>query len=382
MKKKVISVLLVSTLVFSLAGCNKDKDSTTEITDYSEYVTIGDYKGFTIEVAPADVTDEQLQTKIDSIIKEKTTYEEIKEGTVADGDVINLDYSGLLDGEAFDNGTAEGASYTVGSGGFIDDLDTQLVGLEVGKEYDLNCTFPETYTNNTDLAGKEVVFKVTVNSIQGDAIVPEWTDDFVNTYSEAAYTTTADYEKYLTDELEKENLDTQEQEYEQSLWTKILDSATISDYPEEKLNDAYEEYYNYYYSYYSYYAQLYGTDYETFLSANNMTDADVQNNATAQAQSELDYIMTAMEIAKAEGITLEDDEYESRVGEYAESLTYDSVDTFKDEYGESYIKESFLFDKVCDWLYDNSEMVVTEDAETTTAAESATTATDATTAAE
>lgn len=384
MKKKIVSVLLATILVFSLAGC-KDKNTTDGPIDYSEYVTLGDYKGLTIEVAKADVTDEQLKTKIDSIIKEKTTHEELKEGKVVKGNTINLDYKGLLDGKAFDNGSATGAVYTVGgsdSGKFIDDLDNQLVGLEVGKQYDLNCKFPDDYSNNKDLAGKSVVFQVKVNSIQGKEIVPEWNDEFVASYSKDEYKTVKDYEGYLKKQLEEENLKKQENEYQQSLWDKILKNGKVSDYPEDKLNDLSDDYYEDAKNYYSYYAQQYGVDYDTFLSANKMTDDTVKEQAMKSAKSQLDYMMTAMVIAKTEGIEIPEEEYESKVNSYAETLTYDSADKFKDEFGETFIKENFLFDKVCEWLYDNNKMVATDKVEETTTSTEGTTTAAETTAAE
>ena len=201
MKKRVWALVLAGTMIFGLTACGKsgsnevtttaaeetttvEGDSTaattqaepvtqtTEVTDYSEYVTLGEYKNLDIEVDAAVVTDEQIQNRKDQIVNYYNTNilegEHITEGTTADGDVINLDYSGLLDGTAFSGGTATSQKYTVGSGQFIEDLDKQLAGLEVGKEYELKCTFPDDYSNNTDLAGKEVTFVVTVNWIEGD----------------------------------------------------------------------------------------------------------------------------------------------------------------------------------------------------------------------
>ena len=169
MKKRVLALVLAGTMVFGLTACNKNGNNetttnetttvegdttatettteaqpvvqTTEVTDYSQYVTLGDYTNLDVEVDAAVVTDTQIQNRKDQIVNYYNTYvlegEHITEGTTADGDVINLDYSGLLDGTAFDGGTATSQSYTVGSGRFISDLDKQLAGLEVGKENEL-----------------------------------------------------------------------------------------------------------------------------------------------------------------------------------------------------------------------------------------------------
>ena len=176
MKKRVLALVLAGTMVFGLTACNKGGSNnggngtdtetttvsgetttgetttgetteaqpvtqTTPLTDYSGYVKIGAYRDLEIEVDAAVVTDTQIQSRKDQIVTYYNTNvlegEHITEGTTADGDVINLDYSGLLDGTAFDGGTATSQKYTVGSGKFIPDLDKQLAGLEVGKEYEL-----------------------------------------------------------------------------------------------------------------------------------------------------------------------------------------------------------------------------------------------------
>ena len=161
MKKRIFSCVVAAAMaIVSFVGCSKE-DESRKLSDYSAYVTLGEYKDLDIQVCTADVTDKQLEDAIKAIIKECTTKEELKEGVVGEKDSINLDFTGYLDGEAFENGSAKGYDYTI-DGGFIDDLNDQLVGLEVGKEYDLKCTFPKDYGVDK-LNGKEVVFKVKVS---------------------------------------------------------------------------------------------------------------------------------------------------------------------------------------------------------------------------
>lgn len=380
MKKRILTVALAGMLAISLVACSKT-DSTdknaVDVTDYSKYVTLGDYTDLNIEVAYATVTDEQLQEKIDSIIEEKTTKEEITEGKVADGDSIKLDYAGTLDGEAVDDASATDYDYTIG-GGFIDDLNDQLIGLTVGKEYELNCTFPEDYSSNTDLAGKEVVFTVTVTCIYGDEIVPTWDDDFINTYTSGEYTTTADYETYLKEELKTTNEATQLKNYESGIWSQILKNSTIKDYPEEKLDESYNDYYEYYQNYYEYMASYYGYEYEDLLSLYGLDDDSLKEQCMAQAKSEIGYIMLATVIASKEGITVSEDEYQSMAESAMENYTYESVEQFESDYGEDYIMESFLFKKVSTWLDDNNKKVEVDE---TTAAETESSTTDETTTA-
>lgn len=392
MKKRVLALVLAGTMVFSLTACNKSgkndtttaadgettvADSTaetteaqpvaqtTEVTDYSEYLTLGDYTGLDIEVDAAVVTDEQVQNSIDSIVSYYNTNmvepEHITTGTTKDGDVINLDYSGALDGTAFEGGTATSQTYTVGSGRFISDLDEQLAGLEVGKEYELKCTFPDDYTNNPDLAGKETVFTVTVNYIEGDKDEYEWGDEFVNLYTNGEYTSADDYRKFIETELISKAQSEQQTEYENALWNKIIENSTIASYPEEKLSGIADDYYNYYVQYFTYYASLYGMDMASFLSGvYNMTTDDLTEECQSMAKQEVGYIMAACEIFKDLGMTLTDEEYNTRAQDTAAQNGFDSAAAFIEQYGEEYVRESFIFDIVSDYIVENNNMVINE----------------------
>lgn len=392
MKKRVLALVLAGTMVFGLTACNKSgkndtttaadggttvADSTTEtteaqpvtqtteVTDYSEYLTLGQYTGIDIAVDAAVVTDEQVQSSIDSLVSYYNTNmveaEHITTGTTKDGDVINLDYSGALDGTAFEGGTATSQTYTIGSGRFISDLDKQLAGLEVGKEYELKCTFPDDYTNNPDLAGKETVFTVTVNYIEGDKDEYEWGDEFVNLYTNGEYTSADDYRKLIETQLISKAESEQQTEYENALWSKIIENSTVASYPEEKLSGIADDYYNYYVQYFTYYASLYGMDMASFLSSvYNMTTDDLTEECQAMAKQEVGYIMAACEIFKDLGMTLTDEEYNTRAQDTAAQNGFDSAAAFVEQYGEEYVRESFIFDIVSDYLVENNNMVINE----------------------
>ena len=110
-----------------------------------DYVTLGAYKGLEVTVDPvAEVTEEEIDTTIEGSVTSNDLYEEVTEGTVADGDLVNIDYEGKLDGEAFDGGTAQGQDLLIGSGSFIDGFEEGLIGVEVGETVDLELTFPRT----------------------------------------------------------------------------------------------------------------------------------------------------------------------------------------------------------------------------------------------
>ncbi len=394
MRKRVLALILAGTMVFGLTACNKSGKNdettstdgatdatetteitettqaepvkqTTEVTDYSEYVTLGDYSGLDIAVDAAAVTDEQIQGYIDTLVtyynNNMVEPEHITTGTTKVGDVINLDYSGSLDGTAFSGGTATSQTYTVGSGRFISDLDEQLAGLEVGKEYELKCTFPEDYTKNAELAGKETVFTVTVNYIEGDKDEYEWNDEFVNLYTEGEYTTTDAYREKIAEDLLAKAQSNQQTEYENAVWTKIIENSTISSFPEEKLSSIADDYYNYYVQYFTYYAAYAGMDMATFLSSMyNMTTDDLVEECQSMAEQALSQIMVACEMYKDLGMTLSDEVFNENAQSLAAENSYDSAQALVDAYGEENLREIIIINLISDYILENNNMVINE----------------------
>ena len=172
MRKKMIALFLCISTVAALSGCGSSKNSTsTGNADSAEkLVKLGDYKNIEVEVDKSyEISDNSVQETIENYFLTAPIYTENKEkDTVADGDVANIDYEGTKDGEAFDGGSAKGYNLKIGSGTFIDGFESGLIGKKVGETVDLNLTFPEDY-GSEDLAGKDVVFKVTINSIQDES---------------------------------------------------------------------------------------------------------------------------------------------------------------------------------------------------------------------
>lgn len=402
MKKKLLAMLLVGVMAFSLSACSKkgEEEGTTttpttaaplvyyekggefykELKDYSKYVELGAYSGMDVKVTPANVTDKQLKEVIDSEIERGTTYKQIKEGTVKEDDTINLDYTGKLDGVAFQGGSATGYTYEVNTT-FIDSLDDQLPGLEIGKTYDLDVTFPEDYKANPALAGKKTVFTVKVNYVNGDAIVPEWTDEYVKELTEGKYTTTKDYEEYIKTIVKDYNLQAQQSEYNQNTWKMILDNCKIVGYPEDQLKESTDDYFEHYSESFKKAAESAKISYEEYLKKNDFENEEaLKEECKKQAQSELEYIMIGVEIAKKEQLAVTEELYDELVKAYAKNYGFTDTAKFEEEYGIDYIMESFVFEGVCSWLYDNNKLVESEDvrpteAPTTEKAESETTTT-------
>lgn len=392
MKKKLMALLLAGITVTVMAvGCGKNNSSNTENeqttekatgdaavdrvtlnvtqTDYSDIVTLGEYTGLEIDVEAADVTDKQMKEAKESIISSMTKPEQITDRVVKDGDTIHLQYTGYLDGEAFQGGSTgeKGTDYTIG-GMYIKDLNDQLIGLECGKEYDLDCTFPEDY-DNEDVRGKAVVFKVTVDYIHGDDVVPEWDDDLIKEYTDGDYTTVESFEKYMKDTLYESNVSQQDQLYESSLVATVVEGCEISELPEDELGEITDSYYDYYKYMYQMYAAMYQMEYDDFLALIGQTDEDLKAMCEEQAEYSLQCIVVMSTIAAKEGISVSEDEYNEKAAAMLEQQGYSTIAQMEEALTQESIYEDFLNQKVVEFLKEKNQMIITDVVETDAATE-------------
>lgn len=394
MKKRLWSVVLVVAMAFSLVGCiNKNTDTSnkevapeeynelyeTTAKVYQKYIKLPAYTGIEVDVDKTilDVTDKKVDDYISSIVQSYATTEKVTEGVTAVGDSIVLDYSGKLDGVAFTGGTATDATYTVGSGGFISDLDKGLVGLMVGKQYEIPCTFPESYDNES-LRGKAVIFEVTVTCIN-KSVVPELTDEWVAENAEALGTTEKTVEglkkvgrEYLEASAEAEY----SSEKFEAILKKLKEGVEVKEYPKKELdslkatwkNNVESEYTNSS-SYYS----AYGID---DLAEYKSTVYGCEDDAAFDAKAEeaaKEYLLEKMLItliAYDNKITVSGDDIKSLGNEYAEYYQYDSYDAIVEEYGKLFNAElgyGVLTEKVRDLVNGSAvEVEISTEAESGT----------------
>ena len=213
-------IVLIAALIGAAYGRRWyiEKNKTVASTDYSAMlnddgtikdVNVADYvKTFdvnAVKIASADVeyTDEKMQEDINAQLSNHRALNADAALAVKDGDVVNIDYVGTIDGTEFDGGSAQGYDLTIGSGSFIDNFEQQLIGTHPGDQVTVNVTFPEEYANNPDLAGKAAAFAVTVNGIKE---LPEFNDEFVKTNLADYAQTVEEYKQYLKDTNYKNNL--------------------------------------------------------------------------------------------------------------------------------------------------------------------------------
>lgn len=168
MKKQIAALGLSVIMAASLAACGGTGSGD---------ITLGQYKGIRVGQSVRDsVTEELIQQNAETSLEEYGTLVDTGEPAVT-GNTINMDYVGYIDDVAFSGGTASNQSIVLGSANLIDGFQEQIVGHSAGEIFDINVTFPEIYSND-ELAGKDAMFTITLNSVQ-ELVLPELTDEFV-----------------------------------------------------------------------------------------------------------------------------------------------------------------------------------------------------------
>lgn len=300
--------------------------------DISGFINLAPYKGLTLEIEPkVIVTEEYFAEQIKLEIISYGQYNEIKEGTVKETDIIKIKYEGYKDGEKFEGGTGDAKFFTVyDGGGFIDGFAEGIIGAEVGKQFDLNVTFPEDY-HAEELAGQPVVFKVTVEFIYE---AKEMTDELVKELSGGEMKTYAEFKESAWKLMEENAEATYKNNKINAAWEKIMKESTAKNLPEELVNG----YYDYLVYYYKQVATQYYMTFEKFCETYNITLDSIRE----EAESELIYETAVYSIIKAENITLTEEKFASMLKEMAESngVTEEIV---KQYYTDEDLEEMFLF---------------------------------------
>ena len=316
-------------------------------------VTLGEYKGVAVEKNVEKVTDEAVEARIQNDVERASTTQDVTDRAVENGDIVNLDYAGSVDGVAFEGGTAQGQSLTIGSGMFIPGFEEQMVGMNIGDERDLSVKFPEQY-HADNLAGKDAVFHVKVNGIQ-TKVRPELDDDFAADVSE--FDTFEAYKANIVADLEKNAADRAEASLEDALVQKVVDAADC-DIPDAMIQDEITTMLREMEMRMMYQ----GIRFEDYLKYTGQTLDQVRENYKPEAANRVKTQLVLEAVAKAENIVPTDEDVDEAIADQAKRVNRD-VEEFKaslSEQQKEYLKETAGIKKVIDFLKANA--VITEKA--------------------
>lgn len=368
MKKKIALLAATAMVAGMLTGCSKDATYVSEI-DAADYVTLGEYKGIEVSLEEASVDEAEVDSYIQYLLSMNAETVEVTDRAVENGDVLNIDYTGYQDGVAFDGGTAQGQSLTIGSGQFIPGFEEGLIGANIGDEVTLDLTFPEDYWNE-EMAGAVVTFEVKVNGIS-TVTVPELNDEYVQGLGLEGVSTVQEYRDYVYEQFYAQAVS----EYNTNLKNEILDTVVANCVFKEIPEKMIERYYNVVEESMTSMASLYyGTDLANYMqSYYGMEEAAYQESFTEQATLMAQRYIMFQAIADVEGLNMTDEEMAQALEEQALSYGYESVEQFKEENDAGTYEEYLMGDEVMAFLIDNAVITNTTAATEETATEETTT---------
>lgn len=379
MKKRAIMISMLLVMALSVTGCSqktatKDKDTKTEETaktddaketesdntedtsedtpttaelmagiDVEKCVTLGDYKGVTVEKTIQSVTDEDVQNEINNAL---ANYPVEVDQAAKEGDTVNIDYVGKIDGEEFDGGSDQGADLKLGSGKVIDGFEDGLIGARKGETRTLNLTFPEDYTQ--DLAGKAVEFTVTVNAVKEPLSEPtdQWVADNIEGYDNIA-----DYKAGIRSEQEESNEQTAENQVRYAAWTQVIDNCTINEYP-ETLVEVGKKLYEQQVETYAKYA---GMELDAYIESSGLTQEEYQSNMEEYGKNVAAQALVCQAICDKEGFAIGDDDYQKALQDMLTEYGC-TEDELIQTYGQDNVEQSIMLNRVSNLILENANV--------------------------
>lgn len=324
-------------------GAEMDDNGFIKGVKATDYITLPDYRNLKVPAAEVAYTDEEMQADIDSALENHKQLDRETTTPIADGDTVNIDYIGSIDGVEFEGGNSNGEGYdlTIGSGSFIDDFEQQLIGYRAGEVVNVNVDFPEDY-GSPELAGKNADFVVTINGI---LVKPEFTDLFVSECLTAYATTVDEYKQYLKENAEEDKLIAYLSSY-------ITDNAVVKKYPKKFLKNlknttrySDEESYQYMNQMYM---QYYGSGFSSFEEYYGMSEEEYLADLDTRAKEDCKAALANQAILEQEGITISADEVKASLLEtYGSEESYESM---LEQYGMGYLTNNMIPDKVLEIL--------------------------------
>lgn len=270
---------------------------------------LGQYKGVEIKVTKQIVSPEEIEAQINAIVAQNPLFEE-KEGSVEKGDVTTIDFEGFKDGVAFDGGSAKGHKLEIGSNQFIPGFEDQMIGMEKGETRDLNLTFPENY-GVADLAGADVVFKVTVHKIETKQDA-QLNDEFVAGLNIPNVSTVAQLQESMQANLQAQHDQAYRMEKENKAFDQVLANSEV-EIDDAELEQAVEKYMQHV----SMQLAQQGMQLEQYLQMMNMDQAAFRQQIEPSAKQQAIFEAIIDEIIKLENIETTDEEVEEQLEKIA-----------------------------------------------------------------
>ena len=311
-------------------------------------VKLGKYKGVKVEAAEVTVTDEEVDAKIEKERENNARTIEVTDRPVKDGDMTVLDFEGFVDGVAFDGGKGENYPLTIGSGAFIPGFEEQLVGAEIGKEVEVNVTFPEDYQAE-ELKGKAAVFKCTIKEIK-EKELPALDDEFASEVSE--FDTLEEYKKDVKETLTIEKEKAAREAKEAAVIDAIIADSDM-DIPEAMVTTKQKQMIDEF----AQRMQMQGLSMEQYFQFTGATLDKMMEQVKPQAETRIKSRLVLEAVAAKEGIEATEEDYEEEIKTMAEvyQMEPDKIKEMLPEKSVKGIKEDIAVKKAAEFVVNNAK---------------------------
>ena len=306
-------------------------------------VTLGEYKGLEVEVTVEEVTDEEVSAELVKQQEENAREITVEDRAIEHGDIALIDYSGSVDGEKFEGGTAENQTLVIGSGSFIDNFEEQLIGKNIGEEVEVHVTFPEEY-HAPELAGKPAVFEVKINGIKVKEL-PVIDDEFASEVSE--FDTLDEYKADIRAKLVEQKEKAAQTEKENKVVDKAVENASM-DIPEAMI----EEQTNQMAQEFAQNLSYQGLQLEQYFQFTGMTQEKFMEDLKPQAKKRIESRLLLEAVVAAENIEATDDELNAEIAKMAEmyQMEAEKLQGFMGDAEKEQMKKDIAVQKAVDLL--------------------------------
>ena len=311
-------------------------------------VKLGKYKGVKVEAAEVTVTDEEVDAKIEKERENNARTIEVTDRPVKDGDMTVLDFEGFVDGVAFDGGKGENYPLTIGSGAFIPGFEEQLVGAEIGKEVEVNVTFPEDYQAE-ELKGKAAIFKCTIKEIK-EKELPALDDEFASEVSE--FDTLEEYKKDVKETLTIEKEKAAREAKEAAVIDAIIADSDM-DIPEAMVTTQQKQMIDEF----AQRMQMQGLSMEQYFQFTGASLDKMMEQVKPQAETRIKSRLVLEAVAAKEGIEATEEDYEEEIKTMAEvyQMEPDKIKEMLPEKSVKGIKEDIAVKKAAEFVVNNAK---------------------------
>ena len=328
------------------------------VENVDKYITIGEYKGLTLDNTVDAITDDDVQAQIDQDLQDKA---EPVSDSAKEGDLVTVNYVGTKNGQTFYGGTANNYDFVIGQGQMFDEFENGVIGMKKGETKEIKIDFPSDYADET-LAGQEVVYKVTVQNVRRAG---ELTDEWVAKNTD--YTTVDEYRESVRSQLEEEAKNSAQEVLKNTAWSTVLENSEVKEYPQEDVDSAISEFK----SSMEVYAKQADMTLEEFIDSQGISQDDFDEQCQQYAEGKVKQNLIVQGIMDAEGLSLDDKESLQLQEKLVEQMGAGDIAELVGTYGQTYVDESIGLLRVEDFIIKNASVsdkvangdVIADDAE-------------------